>query len=159
MKRIGSILSALLLLLVTTTAFAGPYSSGQSGTATEAAPSGGNCQNKLSNNSYVCGVKSSFSSPFVDCFEFSSPGSESSNFDLSTVGLGATLGCSCNPTNGFGNPNFNGSPASFTCTGTDGSEFFSFAGKVSGAQIKGHVAANAGSSFVFSCVKTSTPCF
>jgi hypothetical protein len=159
MNRIGSILSALLLLLVTTTAFAGPYSSDQSGTATEAAPSSGNCQNKLGNNSYECGVKSSFSAPFGDCFEFSSPGIESSHFDLSTVGLGATLGCSCNPTNGFGNPKFNGSPSSFTCTGTDGSEFFAFTGKVSGANVKGHAAADVGDSFVFSCVKRSTPCF
>jgi len=158
MNRIGSILSALLLLLVATTSFAGPYSSDPSGTATDEAPSSGNCQARLGNNAYDCAVKSSFAAPFVDCYQFTSPGTESSNFDLAPVGLGSTLGCSCNPTGGFQNPRFNGSPNTFDCTGTDGTEFFDFTGKVTSSNVKGHVAANVGDSFVFTCVKRSSPC-
>src|ERR1700674_5613313 len=101
MNRIGSILSALLLMLVATTTFAGPYSSEKSGTATDAAPSSGSCQARLGNNAYDCAVKSSFGAPFLDCYQFTSPGSESSHFDFFAVGLGSTLGCSCNPTGGL----------------------------------------------------------
>ena len=158
MNRIGSILSALLLLLVATSTFAGPYSSAKSETATDASPSSGNCQARLSNNAYDCSVKTSFSAPFTDCFQFTSPGSESSNFDLTPIGLGSTLGCSCNPIGSFQSPGFNGSPNTFDCVGTDGTEFFDFTGKVTSKNIKGHAAANVGDSFVFDCVKRSSAC-
>jgi len=158
MKRISSVLSALVLLLTATMAFAGPYSSDQSGAPADATPGAANCQNTLGNNSYNCNVKSSFGAPFTDCYEFTSPGATSIHFDMFPVGLNATLGCSCDPTGGFQKPKFNGSPNSFSCDGTDGSEFFDFTGKVTSKNIKGHISADSGDSFVFSCTKRTSAC-
>jgi hypothetical protein len=158
MKRTSSVVSALLLLLTATMAFAGPYSSDQAEAPADEAPSSGNCQAKLGNNSYNCSVKSSFAAPFTDCYEFISPGSTSSHFDMFPVGLGATIGCSCIPTGGFQNPKFNGSPNTFACDGTDGSEFFDFTGKVTSNKISGRASADTGDSFVFSCTKRSSAC-
>ena len=155
MNRIGSILSGLLLVLVATTVFAGPYSSDQSGPAAEAAPSSGSCQNRLGNNAYDCKVKSSSGDSFLDCFQFVSPGSLSIHFDLE---IGGTAGCSCNPIGGFQHPRFDGSPVAFSCVGANGPDSRVFAGKVMSHKLKGKIADSAGDSYVFSCVKRSSFC-
>lgn len=158
MKRIASVLSALFLLLTATVAFSGPYSSNQPEAIAPDSSSSGNCQTKLGNNAYDCNFASSFGSPFTDCFQFESPGMVSSHFDLLVSGLMGTLGCSCDPTGSLTNPQFNGSPNAFDCVGTDGSGFYDFAGKVTPKKISGHVAADSGDSFLYSCTKRSSPC-
>ena len=159
MKRTAGVLAVSFFLLTATVAFSNPYTSDQSeSTATENSSSGGNCQAKLDNNAYDCTVASSFGSPFTDCYQFISPGSDSSHFDLFPAGLGATQGCSCDPKGSEAHPQFNASPNAFDCDGTDGSEFYDFAGKVSSKKISGHVSANTGDSFLFTCTKRSSPC-
>jgi hypothetical protein len=158
MKRITSVLSGLLLLLTATVAFSDPYNNPapleQTGGANAASRS---CQTALDSNSYNCMVKSSFGAPFTDCYQFGPP-SVSSHFDMLPIGLGHELGCSCDPTGSFKNPKFNGSPNAFDCVGTDGTEEFDFAGKVTSSKISGHISADSGDSFVFSCTKRSTSC-
>lgn len=158
MKRTVSVLSMLLLALTATMAFAGPYTSDQSRSAADKTPSAKNCQTTLGNNSYACNVKSSFGTSFTDCYEFTSPGVTSANFDMFPVGLDATLGCSCDPTGGSQNPKFNASPNAFNCTGVSGEEAFDFAGKATSTKIKGIIAGENGDSFVFSCTKQATAC-
>ena len=57
----------------------------------EAAATAGNCQTKLDNDAYDCQLKSSFSTNFTSCFQFVSPGSVSSAFDLAVTGLNHAL--------------------------------------------------------------------
>src|SRR5437868_1179497 len=122
----------------------------------EAAATAGNCQTKLDNDSYDCQLKSSFSTNFTSCFQFVSPGSVSSAFDLAVTGLGGdNLGCSCNPTGSFKKPKFNGSPNAFDCVGTNG---FNFTGKLNGKKINGSASSAAGDSFLFTCTVRSVSC-
>jgi hypothetical protein len=158
MKRIASVLSASFFMLTATVAFSNPYGSNQPDTTSVDSSSSNNCQTKAANNSYDCVVASSFGSPFTDCYEFVSPGTDSVHFDLFPVGLDATLGCSCDPTGSEKKPSFNSSASAFDCDGTDGEEYYDFAGKVSTKKISGHISANNGDSFLFSCTKRSSPC-
>jgi hypothetical protein len=158
MKRAGSAFSVLIVPLIAMIAFASPepyFSSQPSELAAPSTPA--NCETKLDNNSYDCNVKSSFGTSFTDCYEFTSPGTISSHFDLFPVGLGTTLGCSCDPVGSFAKPRFNGSPNAFDCDGGS-PEAFDFAGIVTPTKIKGHISSSVGDSFLFTCNKRSTPC-
>jgi len=158
MKGIATVLSASFLMLTATVAFSNPYVSNQPETTSIDSSSSKSCQTTLDNNSYDCNVASSFGAPFTDCYEFISPGSESTHFDLFPAGLDSTLGCSCDPTGSEKSPKFNASSSAFDCDGTDGTEYFDFAGKVTSKKVSGHISANNGSSFLFTCTKRSSPC-
>jgi hypothetical protein len=155
MKRTGSFLAALFFLLTATLASSNPYLPDQPDTTASSAASSGSCQTKLGNNAYDCNVAPSFSAPFTDCYQFISPGSVSTHFDLFPVGLGSELGCSCDPTGSIKNPKFNGSPNAFDCDGGGG---FDFAGKVTPTKISGHISSSTGDSFLFVCKKRSSSC-
>lgn len=158
MKRIASVLAASFLMLTATVAFSNPYGSNQPTTTSIDSSSSKSCQTTLDNNSYDCAVASSFDGPFTDCYEFISPGKESAHFDLFPVGLDATLGCSCDPTGSEKSPKFNASASAFDCDGTDGVEYYDFAGKAGSKKVTGHISADNGDSFLFACTKRSSPC-
>lgn len=66
------------------------------------------CQSLLANNRYRCQVKSELGFQGELCFQFSSPGSVSSKFDLQPTSFFATtLGCMCTATKTFNSPSFN----------------------------------------------------
>jgi hypothetical protein len=160
MKRLLTMIATLTLPLIASVAFAGPYDSLGLAQAQITPDSGkSSCQAKLSNNAYDCTVARSFSGPFSDCFQFISPGSVSGHFDLIPAGLGATLGCACDPTGSVNSPTFNASSSSFTCTGDDGISAFSFAGKVSNNSMKGHAESDPGDTFIYGCKKRTSACF
>ena len=86
------------------------------------------CGVRLANNRYRCTVKDEIGSPpFELCFQFVSPGVESSKFDLSVNGI--SLGCSCKAGRGFSKPDFTGSKE-FLCV--DAATATAIEGKVSG---------------------------
>jgi hypothetical protein len=160
MQRPAALFCVVVLPLLVTAAYAdsNPYISTEpSGVSSPAAAAAAaNCQTKLDNNAYDCNVKSSFSTTFTSCYQFISPGTVSSAFDLAVSGLsGSNLGCSCNPTGSFKKPKFNGSPETFDCVGTNG---FQFTGKVSGKKINGSGSTSVGDSFLFTCTVRSTAC-
>jgi len=69
-----------------------------------------NCQRLLDNHVYRCQVKASFGGKFTDCLRFTSPGAQSTKFDLSADRLpGQVLGCACRAGGSFARPQFNAS--------------------------------------------------
>src|SRR5215469_7529084 len=117
MKRTAGVFCLVVVLCLTKVAFAdsNPYlSSGPLDLAS--ASSAASCQTTAGSNSYDCQVKPSFNAaPFTDCYEFISPGSVSTHFDLVPFALAEELGCSCEPTGSFNNTKFNSSPNKFDC--------------------------------------------
>lgn len=156
MKRLLIILASVMLPLIASAALAGPYDSASSAIAPESGKS--SCQDKLGNNGYDCTVVASNGAPFSDCFQFVSPGRESTNFDMFPVYLGALVGCSCDPKGSATNPKFNTSANSFSCAGYDGIQARAWSGKVSNKSLKGHVAGALGESYTYTCKKRSSPC-
>ncbi len=118
------------------------------------------CQTLLGNNLYSCQVESAFG-PFHDCFQFSSPGAISGNFDLQVAQLGGNgLGCSCKVTGSFQKPHFNMSH-SFDCVAAGGdtspSGGFTFEGTATKTKITGgFVASSFGTTWKYTCVVDPT---
>jgi len=76
-----------------------------------------NCQDLLANNRYRCQVKTELGAQFEACFQFVSPGSLSTKFDLSVSGGSyflTTLECECKAKGSFNHPKFNQS-TEFLC--------------------------------------------
>jgi len=123
-----------MLLMAGTSAFAEPWrrdAQEQSGSIGNLESE--NCQSHLGNHSYLCHVKSSFGSDFTDTFAFTSPGIQSSRFDLEVAGIpDTTFGCACVPGGGFADPSFDDSFV-FHCVGPFGVGQMSFRGAVTGA--------------------------
>jgi hypothetical protein len=77
-----------------------------------------NCQDLLANNRYRCQVKTELGAEFAACVQFTSPGSLSSKFDMTTDGgpnFGTTLECECKAKGSFANPQFNAANKRFLC--------------------------------------------
>lgn len=118
-----------------------------------------NCEVGLANRTFACLVQSDFSSsPFVDCFTFTSPGNQSSHFDLTIAGLGDTLSCACEAVGNRKSFSFNASN-SFMCTSTYAP--FSYMGITFNGKVKigkplikkGQAVNEYGDCFVFECVE------
>jgi len=147
-------------LALATFAHAGSYDAPPQAASLQLGASKPTCATILTGRSYDCTVVSSFNAtPFTDCYDFLAP-SMSSQFDLHPVGLGATLGCSCNPTGSVKKPKFNQSKQ-FTCVGDAQGTVFTFEGKVaaSGKKITGGRDASAvGNTFLYSCTVRASGC-
>jgi hypothetical protein len=144
-------------VVVAAPALAGPYSQRIAPAARSAARAkgGSSCADRLANKVYRCDVAVEGGGTFTDCLRFTSPGSISDNFDLTTDQLGATLGCTCLAKGKPNKPKFDAS-SEFLCTGD---EDVAFKGAVarSGKKIgKGFAANSAGTGFVFSCKQSDT---
>ena len=145
-------------LLLANGAMANPYLQGSgsvSAAAQTATAVAQNCQSRLANNSYTCTVVSSFGESFTDTFTFTSPGAISADFDLSTVQLGASLGCGCAPTGNVKKPHFEASFV-FQCVGSvpESSAEIVLLGTATSTKItKGQGTNSIGDTFIFTCVK------
>jgi hypothetical protein len=155
MQRLAVVFALLILPLlgIIAPAESNQYTSTASSQISSDDPTN-NCQTKLGNKAYNCNVVSSSGSNGTTCFQFVSPGSMSSNFDLIVRGTG-TLGCSCKATGSISNPTFNGSPKSFSCVAGEG---YAFSGKKTGKELTGYVQASSGDSFLFACTQRSSKC-
>jgi hypothetical protein len=161
--RTSLILSTALFSVV---AAVGPtvannYTQNSSSRLAAAAAPKSTCETLLDNSSFSCHVKNSFGGDFTDCFEFFSPGTASSHFDLVVTGYNPFLhmGCACGATGSVKKPQFNVS-SNFVCDSGDG---FNFAGKVSGKGSKtkiskGFAESLVGDTFVYDCTLSPTPC-
>jgi hypothetical protein len=113
-----------------------------------------NCQDLLDNIAYLCRVKSDFGTPFEDCFQFTSPGNQSLDFDLSIAGLGEILSCDCKAGGSFARPQFSESRDFHCVTPVFTSLSIAFEGQVSGHGNKikqGHAVNEFGDAFVYEC--------
>jgi hypothetical protein len=159
-RRIALLSGPVLLASATLALATSPWSGGGGGVDNAAKPKP-TCETFLDNNSYDCSVKSSFGSSFTDCFTFASPGTVSSNFDLTVKGLSSThLGCSCTPTGSFKKPKFD-TGKGFDCTNVVSGGPIDFQGKVTGKGkklVQGQVYERNGSSFVYQCTLRATSC-
>ena len=120
------------------------------------------CENMLGNNLYLCDIKTDFATEFTDCFQFTSPGVVSLDFDLYIYGLGETLACDCKASGKFKAPVFSSTPF-FHCVneniGDINSLNVSFEGKAAdGGDVikKGQAVNEYGDSFVFICILDPT---
>jgi hypothetical protein len=139
---------------------AGPYDGGHARASAQLSKPKPTCETILSNQAYDCTVTPSFGGQFTDCYSFIFPGVISSNFDLFPTELGATLGCSCNPSGSSKKPKFNQSKQ-FSCVGDASGTQFTFEGKVAGNGKKitgGRDASSTGITYIVSCLRRDTPC-
>ena len=152
MGRVLTLLSAVAVLAAP--ALAGPYASrpyGASG-GSGAARGGSSCAERLGNKVYRCSVAVEGGGTFNDCLRFTSPGSVSDKFDLTTDQLGATLGCTCLAKGKPSNPKF-GTSSEFACTGDEDVAFQGTVARTGKKIAKGFASNAAGTGFVFTCTQ------
>lgn len=109
---------------------------------------GGNCQDKLAGNTYVCSFKYSNEPnepPYHDCMFFVT-GGVSANFDV--VVDGNHHGCSCLTTGSANSPSFDASSSAWACVGDDG---FEYSGTVKGKKLRGQSVGETGDSAIYTC--------
>jgi len=113
---------------------------------------GGNCQAKLSDNSYSCTFKSSNESPTTDCIEFT-PASEGTSqnfnfFDAGVLSRTESFGCTCGTVGPFKSPRFDSSSDSFECVDEAGTQIH---GKIKGKKFSGQGTDIDGNSLIYTC--------
>lgn len=158
LRVLGGALIALGLVVVSVTAAdAGGYGRGSralsGGGARAAAKAGKSCSDRLANQVFSCTVAVEGGGSFVDCLRFSSPGTISDEFDMTTDSQGLTLGCTCKAKGSSKKPKFGALPI-FVCTGDDVEGDYVFEANVAGSGkkiTKGFVSNGTGGSFVFDC--------
>jgi hypothetical protein len=152
--------AAAIMVGIAAMAYAGPYEGGRAHTNAQLTKPKPTCATILGNRSYDCNIQASFGNGFTDCYNFISPGVTSAQFDLFPTELGATLGCSCNPSGSLKKPKFNQSKQ-FACVGDAAGTQYTFEGKVSGNGKKitgGRDASSTGNTYILTCLVRDTPC-
>jgi hypothetical protein len=123
--------------------------------ATSAGAAAPDCQELLDSNVYRCSVKCECGSDFEDCFRFTSPGAQSSDFDLNVDGIDDTLSCDCRAKGAFKSVKFSES-TEFQCVSPALKDAgIAFTGKVAnkGEKLKKVQAVNeTGNTFFIECV-------
>jgi hypothetical protein len=118
-----------------------------------AAKKGKSCVEKLANQVFSCSVAAEGGGTFQDCLRFTSPGTVSGDFDMTSDAQGLLAGCTCKAKGSSKKAKFDALPI-FVCTGSDPAGEYVFEGNVagSGKKLSKGVATNgSGGSFVFDC--------
>ena len=114
---------------------------------------GGNCQDKLANNSYDCLDKNADGGSAVKfCLEFVT-GGVSQYFDAIQPPSNTHLGCACLATGSFKAPSFDASSSGVECVSDDGVQLH---GKVESDKLTLQVSYEDGQQHIGSCTRRST---
>jgi hypothetical protein len=114
-----------------------------------------NCQSKVFGNSYDCTIAYE-GSTYNFCMEFGNFG-DSAYFDNGNTFDFQNMACACQSKGSANKPKFNQSGNQLSCTGVTYPD--AFVAKVSGKKLNAQSVYDDGSTAIYTCKLSTTPCF